>query len=53
MRKSYPGNIIKLSDGRSLGFGEYGVRTGKPVMYFHPHPGSRISGQFMDEIAKV
>jgi pimeloyl-ACP methyl ester carboxylesterase len=33
---------IKLSDGRALGFAEYGDRDGKPVFYFHGFPGSRV-----------
>lgn len=33
---------IKLSDGRKLGFWEYGDRQGVPVFLFHGTPGSRI-----------
>ena len=33
---------IALKDGRALGFAEFGVPNGKPVMYFHGHPGARI-----------
>lgn len=33
---------IKLKDGRMLGYGEYGAPDGKPVLYFHGHPGSRL-----------
>ncbi len=32
---------IKLKDGRMLGYSEYGAPDGKPVFYFHGHPGSR------------
>lgn len=32
---------IKLRDGRTLGYSEYGAADGKPVFYFHGHPGSR------------
>jgi pimeloyl-ACP methyl ester carboxylesterase len=35
-------NQIKLKDGRILGYDEYGAPDGKPVFYFHGHPGSRI-----------
>lgn len=32
---------IRLQDGRSLGFAEYGDPTGKPVIFFPGTPGSR------------
>jgi pimeloyl-ACP methyl ester carboxylesterase len=34
-------NHIRLSDGRKLGFAEFGDPMGKPVFYFHGFPGSR------------
>ena len=33
---------IALKDGRTLGFAEFGEPSGKPVMYFHGHPGAGI-----------
>lgn len=33
---------IKLPDGRSLGYAEYGDRTGRPVFCFHGTPSSRL-----------
>jgi len=33
---------IKLSDGRSLAYAEYGDPKGKPVFFFHGVPGSRM-----------
>ncbi len=33
---------IKLKDGRMLGYDEYGVPDGKPIFFFHGHPGSRL-----------
>ncbi|MBI5954888.1 MAG: alpha/beta hydrolase [Chloroflexi bacterium] len=35
-------NQIKLADGRSLGYAEYGDPQGKPILYFHGCPGSRL-----------
>jgi pimeloyl-ACP methyl ester carboxylesterase len=32
---------VRLPDGRLLGFGEYGIRGGKPVLLFHGSPGGR------------
>ena len=37
-------NTIKLSDGRSLGYAEYGDPQGRPVLYFHGLPSSRFEG---------
>ena len=39
---------IKLRDGRSLGYAEYGDADGKPVFYFHGFPGSRIDWPLFD-----
>jgi len=33
--------MMRLKDGRRLGFGEYGHPDGKPVFFFHGTPGSR------------
>jgi pimeloyl-ACP methyl ester carboxylesterase len=33
---------VAMRDGRRLGYSEYGVPDGKPVLYFHGHPGSRL-----------
>ena len=38
--------IITLSDGRRLGYAEYGDPTGWPLMFFHGTPGSRIMARF-------
>lgn len=36
-------NILRLSDGRRLGYAEYGDPNGYPVFLFHGNPGSRLS----------
>ncbi|MCD4842339.1 MAG: alpha/beta hydrolase [Methanosarcinales archaeon] len=36
-------NILTLSDGRQLGYAEYGDPEGHPVFLFHGNPGSRLS----------
>lgn len=33
---------IALRDGRALGFAEYGVPNGRPLIYLHGWPGSRL-----------
>ena len=35
-------NILLLSDGRRLGYAEYGDPEGKPVILFHGNPNSRL-----------
>jgi len=46
-------NQIKLRDGRSLGYAEYGNLQGKPVLHFHGLPSSRLEmhSAALDEIA--
>ena len=43
---------ISLPDGRKLAYSEYGDSHGKPVIYFHGFPGSRVEGLLMDAAAK-
>lgn len=43
---------IKLKDGRTLAYEEYGDPEGKPVFYFHGWPASRLSGMHYSESAK-
>jgi pimeloyl-ACP methyl ester carboxylesterase len=40
-----------LADGRQLGYAEYGVPSGSPVLFFHGAPGSRHIHVDMVEIA--
>jgi pimeloyl-ACP methyl ester carboxylesterase len=43
---------IQLSDGRTLGYVEYGAAEGKPLFYFHGHPGSRLESRFLAQAAE-
>jgi pimeloyl-ACP methyl ester carboxylesterase len=45
---------IQLADGRTLGYAEYGIPTGKPIFFFHGWPSSRLGlGAFHgDEVAE-
>ena len=45
------GKTLKLRDGRTLGYAEYGDRDGKPVFGCHGTPGSRLDRHPDDEIA--
>lgn len=42
---------IQLHDGRILGYVEYGQADGKPLFYFHGHPGARVEAKFLAEQA--
>jgi pimeloyl-ACP methyl ester carboxylesterase len=42
---------MKLPDGRILGFAEYGTPDGRPLLYFHGHPGARFEARFLAEAA--
>jgi pimeloyl-ACP methyl ester carboxylesterase len=50
---SFPdkGKTIQLPDRRLLGYAEYGRLSGKPLLYFHGHPGSRSEARFLAEPA--
>lgn len=60
MNQGHPGIILKLnqqfqlSDGRKLGYDEYGVSNGKPLFYFHGSPSSRVESTLYvsDELIK-
>ncbi len=42
MRNLRDDNILKLPDGRQLGYAEYGDPDGKPVILLHGNPNSRL-----------
>jgi pimeloyl-ACP methyl ester carboxylesterase len=44
-------NKITLSDGRYLGYAEYGDSLGLPIFYFHGGQESRLSSIFMHDMA--
>jgi pimeloyl-ACP methyl ester carboxylesterase len=37
--------VLRLGDGRRLGYAEYGLPGGEPIFYFHGHPGSRLEAR--------
>lgn len=43
---------IRLFDGRMLSYNEYGPPTGKPVLYFHGTPSSRLEPLLLDVYGK-
>jgi pimeloyl-ACP methyl ester carboxylesterase len=43
---------IKLKDGRTLGFAEYGDPKGNPIFYFHGWPASRFNAAIYDSLTK-
>ena len=42
---------IRLRDGRRLGYAEWGDPRGRPLLYFHGWPGSRLEGRLADDAA--
>lgn len=46
------GKQVKLTDGRRLGYAEFGDPAGEPVFFFHGMPGSRLFRNPDDSIAE-
>jgi pimeloyl-ACP methyl ester carboxylesterase len=44
---------VRLPDGRRLGYAEWGDPGGRPLLYFHGWPGSRVEGRLGDEAARA
>jgi pimeloyl-ACP methyl ester carboxylesterase len=44
--------VLRLTDGRALGYAEQGDPTGTPVLFFHGIPGSRLSRHPNGSIAR-
>ena len=44
--------VLQLSDGRRLGYADYGDRQGAPVLFFHGTPGSRRVARWADQAAR-
>jgi pimeloyl-ACP methyl ester carboxylesterase len=49
MDKERQDQTIQLGDGRTLGYAEYGLGGGKPVMYFTGGNSSRFEGRWFEE----
>lgn len=45
-------SVLRLHDGRALGYAEYGDPRGMPLIFFHGMPGSRYGGAILDEPAR-
>jgi hypothetical protein len=43
-------DTITLPDGRKLGYAQYGSLTGRPILYLHGLPGSRLEAAGYDEL---
>ena len=44
-------NVLRLQDGRLLGYGEYGDPDGRPLFFFHGTLGSRVQARGIAEAA--
>lgn len=43
---------VSLGDGRQLSYAEYGGREGRPVVFLHGTPGSRVLARLFDDAAR-
>ena len=50
-RGAYGDDVIRLDDGRRLGYAEYGDPEGAPVIFFNGAPATRIQGAMVAEVA--
>lgn len=44
-------SVLTLRDGRRLGYSEYGAPDGRPMLYCHGFPASRLDGRLAHEAA--
>ena len=44
---------LRLPDGRVLGYAEYGDPAGRPLVFLHGFPGSRLAGAVLDHEARL
>jgi pimeloyl-ACP methyl ester carboxylesterase len=53
-RSSEPGGerTVTVGDGRALCYAEYGAAAGRPVVFLHGTPGSRVLGSVLDGPAR-
>ncbi len=49
---SAEGRVLRLRDGRRLGYAEYGQASGRPLVALHGTPGSRLMLRVADEPAR-
>lgn len=53
MNKHSKENLVcRLSNGRNIGFAEYGDGNGEPLFFFHGWPSSRLQAKVLDMEAK-
>ncbi|WP_137284106.1 alpha/beta fold hydrolase [Halorussus salinisoli] len=43
---------VSVDEGRSVSYAEYGIPDGRPVVFLHGTPGSRVLGRLFDECAR-
>lgn len=44
-------DVLKVQDGRGIGFRVRGERSGHPIVYFHGEPGSRLEADLIPDAA--
>lgn len=44
--------VLRLADGRALGFRVYGAAAGRPILFLHGTPGSRLEFAIVDGVGR-
>ncbi|MFN2563601.1 MAG: alpha/beta fold hydrolase [Gemmatimonadaceae bacterium] len=50
---SPPAHVHRLPDGRAMGYAEFGQAGGRPLIFCHGFPSSRLAGQLLDAEARA
>jgi pimeloyl-ACP methyl ester carboxylesterase len=50
---SLPGHVHRLPDGRAVGYAEFGHPGGRPLVFCHGFPSSRLGGALLDGEARA
>ena len=51
MNRESSAQVLQLSDGRRLGYAEYGAPDGRPLFFLHGTPGARLMARFAHPVA--
>ena len=46
-------HVHRLADGRAMGYAEFGANQGRPLIFCHGFPSSRLAGQLLDGEARA
>jgi hypothetical protein len=52
LKENDSSSTLTLPDSRTLGYAQYGLQTGRPIILLHGLAGSRFDGAFFDKVGK-